>query len=510
MKIFSIPQIREADAFTIAQEPIASIALMERAALACVHWLTERFESSYTFNIICGLGNNGGDGLAIARLLAARGYTVEVIVVRYSEKHSEDFESNLLRVSADSVSGRLNMVEVHSLEAFHTAFVTNAQTIIIDALFGSGLNKPVEGLVAGIISIINQSKRTVVSIDMPSGLFADLLNGAEDVIMNAHYTLSFQFPKLSFMFPETAACVGEFSILNIGLHQHYIEHTSTPYFFTTQREACLLYKKRSKSAHKGSFGHALLLAGSKGKMGAALLSAKACLRSGAGLLSVHIPECGYSILQTGLPEAMVSTDTEQDYISSLPSLERYTAIGIGPGIGTEQQTQNVLKLLIQNSSVPLVLDADALNILSENKTWLAFLPANSILTPHPKEFERLAGKCANNEERLKALREFALKNKVYVILKGAHSAIAFPDGSVHFNSSGNPGMAKGGSGDALTGILTALLAQGYTPEATCVFGVYLHGLAGDFAAHALSEESMLPSDLIEHLSDAFRFVAAAH
>jgi NAD(P)H-hydrate epimerase len=308
------------------------------------------------------------------------------------------------------------------------------------------------------------------------------------------------------MFPETTVCVGEFSVLDIGLHQQYIDHTSSPYNFITRNDAAALIKKRSKVAHKGNFGHSLIIAGSYGKIGAAVLAAKACLRSGTGLLTVHVPKCGYEIIQAVVPEAMASADEELNFITEHVLLTAYNSIGIGPGIGTEAQTQNVLKLIIQNTPVPLVIDADAINILAENKTWLSFLPANSILTPHPKEFERIAGKASISEERLKLQRDLSIRYKIYVVLKGAHTSVSCPDGNIYFNSTGNPGMAKGGSGDALTGIITALVAQQYSTQQACILGVYLHGLAGDFAAHEGSQESMIASDLIDHLANAFNFL----
>jgi NAD(P)H-hydrate epimerase len=507
MKLFSLSQVREADAYTIKHEPVSSIHLMERAALACTQWITERYDHHTEFRIICGSGNNGGDGLAVARLLTEQNYNIEVFLIRHTSDSSQDFSTNLERLRAEpATNGRIHTCD--SFRDFQRPFNCSNQTVIIDALFGSGLNKPVEGFSAQVIQTINRCGAPVIAIDVPSGLYCDQLNESSDEIINATSTLTFQFPKLSFMFPETAAVIGEFNILDIGIHPQYIDHTFSSTHFITKKDAAQLLKKRSRIAHKGNFGHSLLIAGSHGKMGSAVLAAKACLKSGTGLLTMHIPGCGYVIMQTSVPEAMASTDAEPHFITDHIRPDNYTAIGIGPGIGTEKQTQNVLKLLIQNSNVPLVLDADALNILAENKTWYSFLPANSILTPHPKEFERLTTKAANSSERLALQKEFSIKHKVYVVLKGAHTSISCPDGTIFFNSTGNPGMAKGGSGDSLTGIITAFMAQLYSPEQSCILGVYLHGLAGDFAAHHHSEESMTASDLIDHLGDAFNFLRA--
>lgn len=505
MKIVDVSQIREIDKFTIEHEPISSIDLMERAATSCVNWITEQFDTKTKFNIFCGIGNNGGDGLAIARLLSEKKFKVNVFIIRYSETPSEDFKVNLQRLSALKTIAiqEINTISDLHLKHFHEEGKTE---VIIDSILGSGLNKPVDGLIADVISFINQQSSPVISIDIPSGLYCDQLNASTDFIVKASFTLSFQFPKLSFMFPETAGYIGEFTVLDIGLHRDQINHTQTKNYFITKNDVRVFLKTRSKIAHKGVFGHALLVAGGYGKMGAAVLAAKACVRAGVGLLTIHIPKSGYEILQTSLPEAMVEVDSEANFITDNIRIEKYNAIGAGPGIGTEKQTQNVVKLLIQNTTVPIIFDADAINSISENKTWLSFIPANSVFTPHPKEFERLIGKTENSLERLKIQREFSIKYAVYVVLKGAHTAISCPNGDVYFNSTGNPGMATGGSGDVLTGIITSLMAQGYTSQQSCILGVYLHGLAGDFAAHEKSEESMIASDIIEHLSVAFKFI----
>lgn len=505
MKILDVNQIRELDAFTISHEQILSVDLMERAALSCVNWICERYDTTFEFKIICGLGNNGGDGLAIARMLLEKTFKVEVFIINYSNTSSADFKINYERLKSIEKNNDY-MEEINSIESFHTAFVVNDKSIVIDALFGSGINRPVEGFVVDVIKSINGSGIQVISIDVPSGLFCDTVNNNSDQIIIAKNTLSFQFPKYSFMFPETSKYVGAFSVLDIGLNTGRINEIQVQNYFTTKEDVAPLINKRSSSAHKGDFGHSLIIAGSYGKMGAAVLSAKACLRSGTGLLTVRVPKCGYDIIQTAVPEAMVDVDSEINYISDVIQIQKYNSIGVGPGIGLEKQTQNFLKLLIQNTQIPLVIDADAINSIAENKTWLSFIPKNSIYTPHLKEFERLAGKSGNSVERLKLQRDFSIKYSVYVVLKGAHTSISCPDGSMLFNSTGNSGMAKGGSGDALTGIITSLVAQGYTAGHACIVGVYIHGLAGDLAAKNKSEVSMVASDLIESLGSAFDFL----
>lgn len=505
MKLFSASQLREADAFTIQHEPITAHDLMKRAATTCVNWLTERYTTDSEIKVVCGLGNNGGDGLMIARLLAEQNYKTEVFIIDYSQKHTSEFNANYEQLKSVS-KNNLRISEINSSEQFIADFTPTKKHLVIDALFGSGLNKPIEGFIAEIIDYINETAPLVIAIDIPSGLYCDLLNAPGHKIIKADYTLTFQFPKLSFMFSETARYVGEFFVLDIGLHMDYINHTAVQNYYTTKNDVHKLLKKRTKFSHKGDFGHSLIIAGSYGKIGAAILAAKACLRAGTGLLTVHVPQCGYQIMQTAVPEAMADVDKHEEYIAGNISLEKYNAIAIGPGMGLQQQTVHAIKLLIQNSSLPLVFDADAINSIAENKTWLPFIPADSVFTPHVKEFERLTGKTATSLERLNIQREFSIKYSVYVVLKGAHTSISCPDGIIYFNSTGNPGMAKGGSGDVLTGIITALIAQHYTPKEACILGVYIHGLAGDLAAKHKSTEGMIANDIIEQLPNAFKFL----
>ena len=303
------------------------------------------------------------------------------------------------------------------------------------------------------------------------------------------------------MFSDYYELVGTYEILDIGLVEDFIEAQTSKYQYLILQDIIQLYRPRNKFSHKGSFGHGILLAGSKGKMGAAILSAKACLRSGAGLLTVNIPACGYIPMQTALPEAMVICDEQDEYLRKYPDLSPYSAIAMGPGMGQEKETAQVLKVIIQQAAVPLVLDADALNILAENKTWISFLPANTILCPHPKEFDRLTYAHTSAYDRLQTARSFALKYQVIVILKGAHTAIVLPDQRVFFNSSGNAALAKGGSGDVLTGMLLAYLANGYKPFEAALMGVFLHGMAADRYVDKFSIDSMLSGDLIDMLKE---------
>ncbi|MES2733664.1 MAG: NAD(P)H-hydrate dehydratase [Bacteroidota bacterium] len=527
MKILDTAQIRALDAYTIQHEPVASIDLMERAALAFTHWLTERFESTRPVKVFCGLGNNGGDGLAIARLLVGKKYQVSVYVLDYSDKRSEDFMANYERLS--------KLVIIKHIKNVNNFPLIGDDEIFIDAIFGSGLSRPTEGLVKEVIELINEqaagqppawpnrrtghhagsnrwtrNSATVVSVDIASGLYADAANPADSTIVHAHFTVAFQVPKLAFLLPQNAPFVGEWTCVDIGLNKAFIAKTPTPYYYLDQLLAESLLKPRSKYAHKGTFGHALLIAGSYGKIGAAVLSAKACLRAGIGLLTVRIPQCGYEIIQTAVPEAMALADDSYENFTFVPPLQPYAVVGIGPGLGKAEETLKAFSDLLLALEQPLeessdgkrpglVIDADALNLLADNRELLKRLPTNAILTPHPKEFERLAGKAENDFDRLELLKDFSKTHQVYVVLKGANTAIATPDGTVYFNSTGNPGMATGGTGDVLTGIITALLAQSYSPLETALIGVYQHGLSGDRAAAQRGQSALIASDLIEAL-----------
>lgn len=504
MKILSVPQIREADAYTIAHEPVASIDLMERAAQACTDWIRANADPAAQFVIVCGNGNNGGDGLAIARMLREQStHEVTVFTCKLSPKASPDFTASLERLN-DSDGDAVELSDVHELLVFP---FDPAKHIIIDALFGSGLNRKAEGLASEIIRTLNNSGCKIIAIDLPSGLFGDDNSGNDyKSVIRASVTLTFQAPKLSFMFAENGLFTGDFRVLDIGLHPGFLEQLKTPYQFVNTALVLGLYDPRPKFAHKGTFGHALLIAGSRGKIGAAVLAASAAVHAGAGLVTAQVPRCGYTILQTAVPSAMTADSREEDWIAGPPPKGHFNAVGAGPGIGTETDTQQALKMLIQDAPAPLVLDADALNILSENKTWLAFLPHDTILTPHPGEFDRLTEKHSSAYARMMTQREFAVRFGVYVVLKGAYTSIACPDGSVYFNSTGNPGMATGGSGDVLTGIITALRAQGYPPADACVLGVWMHGAAADLYCLQRGEESLSAEALVENLGGVFHYL----
>ncbi|MEI7499918.1 MAG: NAD(P)H-hydrate dehydratase [Bacteroidota bacterium] len=506
MKILPVSLIREADAYTIKNEPIDDIDLMERAASACFHWLEKKLDKDQKIMVFCGSGNNGGDGLAIARILLQNGFRPEVFLLGGPEKMTTSCRINYERINSMHVVHLLQHMQGMK-EGKNEKLPTIAENdVVIDAIFGSGLTRYPDEFSADVINQINSSGAMVVSIDVPSGLFCDVTTKTQNkpAVIRADYTLTFSPPKLAFFFSENDDFVGDWQLIDIGILQEFIDSTAVHNFMPGKDEIAQILKKRNKFAHKGNFGHALLICGSTGKMGAAVLSARACLRSGAGLVTVHLPKSGITILQTAVAEAMVSIDKDDDNFTAAPDLSNYSSIAIGPGIGTSAKTANAVKLLIQNSKTPIVFDADAINLLAENKTWLGFIPKSSVFTPHPKEFERLAGKSSDDFERNQMQRDFSIKYQCYIVLKGACSAITTPDGRCFFNTTGNPGMATGGSGDVLTGIIAGLMAQGYSSLESCLLGVYIHGLSGDIALVAQGYEALIANDIILNLGKSFQ------
>lgn len=492
-KIFSVEQLKRWDAFTIREKPIASIDLMEAAATTCAEYLNKVLNLSETIAIFCGPGNNGGDGLAIARLLQHMGYTVSVFLMPLKNKTPE-FETNLKRF--------LKNGEVVYLSEKDPLREINA-SVVIDAIFGVGLNRPATGYYKIVIEQINglrESGVKVFSVDVPSGLFAERSSSGNPAV-HASVTMTFGSEKLAFFMPENGTFTGEVETLDIGLSGSFYDAEETVYETIDMTEVSRLIKKRKEFSNKGDYGNACLIAGSYGMMGAAVLASVGCLRSGAGKLTCYTCEKGYGIMQTAVPEAMCRT-AGGDFIADVTGLENYNAIGIGPGIGRMKSHVHLLEEVFKHNR-PVVIDADALNVLSEHKELLSKLPTGSILTPHPKEFERLFGKSADDFEERNLAIQMATAHKIFVVLKGRYTCIATPSGRIYMNTTGNPGMATGGSGDVLAGILTGLLAQHYDSLATCILGVYLHGLAGDLAAQTLSQNALIASDIYEYLGRAF-------
>ncbi|MCJ8166126.1 NAD(P)H-hydrate dehydratase [Pontibacter sp. E15-1] len=497
MKLLTAAQTREADAQTIREEGIPSVDLMERAAKAFTGWFENKFQPSEEIFVFCGPGNNGGDGLAVARLLQQRNYTVQVYLVGDTAKASEDFKTNLGRLPEE--------ITPQHIQAEQEIPELPLCACVIDALFGTGLTRPVTGLYEEVVEQLNNSGACITAIDIPSGLYTDSQTPEDSTIIRAEYTVSFQLPKLAFFLPQHEEFVGEWHVVPIGLSARYIAGVKTHLCYTTKQDVQHMLKHRKKFSHKGLYGHALLLAGGYGKMGAAVLAARACLKSGVGLLTIQAPSVGYTVLQTAVPEAMTLTDANRKHLSELPEeIDKFNVIGVGPGIGTAPPTKTAIGELLATATHPLVIDADAINIIAGSDRLLGQIPKNRVIfTPHPKEFERIAGKSENDYERMERLRAFCQRHQCYVTLKGSHTAIGTPEGNVFFNTTGNSGMATGGTGDVLTGMITALVAQHYSLEEACLLGVYVHGLAGDLALQTVGAISMMATDLIEHLPKAF-------
>ncbi|WP_010135866.1 bifunctional ADP-dependent NAD(P)H-hydrate dehydratase/NAD(P)H-hydrate epimerase [Ochrovirga pacifica] len=495
MKIFTSKQIKELDQQTITEQKISSLELMERAAQKCTRWLSNHFSTHTHFTLFCGLGNNGDDGLAIARMLIKKHYKIAVYVVQYDNKTSKDFKSNLDLLAKST--------QVHYLQSKEDFPCIAAHSVIIDSVLGVGLNRPLSGVCKYLIDFINSLKNIKIAIDIPTGLPSEIAGfHQENTILKADYTLTFEQPKLSFLLPETGSYVGQWKLLSINLSKKHKEKLATDFFYLQAKDLIPIVKKRAAFSHKGTYGHTELIGGSLGKMGAIVLATKASLKIGAGLATAHTPFCGMQILQISVPEAMwTGTADCEFYLAGVYKNQKKT-IGIGPGMGTHPDTESFLLSVLQTNQKPMVLDADALNILAKNKNWISLIPKGSILTPHPKEFERLVGNFNSDYEKKQLLVEFAKKNQCIVVLKGAYTAIGNTDGTIYFNSTGNAGMATGGSGDVLTGMITGLLAQNYSPLHAAMIGVYIHGLAGDLAIKEQGMLSITATDLVKYIEKA--------
>ena len=473
---------------------------MERAAIQLTDSIVAEWDKDMKVVVFAGPGNNGGDALAVARMLAVRGYNVSTWLFNTSGRLSDDCKKNRDRLK--------DVKQVASFVVVTDEFdppTLDAQTLVVDGLFGSGLNKPLTGGFASLVKYVNTSPAKVVSIDIPSGLMTESNEyNVKSNIMKADVTLTLQQPKLSFLFPENQQFIGHVEVLDIGISQEGIDKTDAQFYILEKSDITPCLKRRDPFAHKGSMGHALLVAGSRGMAGAAMLAAKACLRTGVGKVTVHTPACNTLPLQIGVPEVVLDVDSDTNVVSEAVDTDCFKAMGIGPGLGTNENTAIAVIGQMRRAQCPIVVDADALNILAAHKAWLQQIPVGAILTPHIGEFDRLEGVSTDSYERLSKAMLLAERQHAYIVLKGHYTAIITPGGRVLFSPTGNPGMATAGSGDVLTGIITALLARGYTQGEACAIGTYLHGLAGDIAARSLGEESLIASDIINSLPKAFK------
>lgn len=500
MKLPSAAQTREWDAFTMAHEPVASIDLMERAAAGCTDLLLRHYGGS-SFCVICGTGNNGGDGLAIARMLFRAGALVRVFLAGDPATGSADFRTNYGRLLDMGV----NIAVISEAQPWPDI---KPREVCVDALLGTGINRPVRGWLARLIRHINASNALIVSIDVPSGFRPDLFELQEGAIIEATETITFQRPLPALLFEEHAAYAGNMTVLDIGLHPGYLGQIETELQYLTQEEADHWIPRRKRFGHKNSFGHVQIMAGSKGKMGAAILSASAAMHAGAGLITASIPACGYEIFQIAIPEAMCISDEGTDALSGAQIIDRATVLAMGPGLGTSPETALLVERILRDCRIPLVCDADALNLIARSEL-VSRIPKGSVLTPHPGEFDRLFGYHKNHLERYQMLRKKSAELGIHIVLKGAYTCVATAQGETWINFSGNAGMATAGSGDVLTGIIAAFMARGMEPSRAAIAGVYVHGHSGDLAASRKTNENLLASDLIELLPDAMRTIRGA-
>ncbi len=497
MKIFAKEQIYQGDKLTSERQNISSTDLMERAGTQIFNWIHMRMQGAQVpIHLFCGIGNNGGDGLVLARHLVTHGYNVLTYIVNCSDKRSKDFLINYDRIKNVTKDWPILLSCKEEFPEIHR------DDIIVDAVFGIGLNRPADDWVKSLFIHFRNTKAFTLAIDIPSGLYTDKIPDDENGVVWANYTLSFQSPKLVFFLPETAKYTQQWEVLDIGIDPEFLFTTETQVELIGKHEVLPIYKPREKYAHKGDFGHSLIIGGSFGKMGSALLASRAALQSGAGLVTAYIPMCGYAILQSAFPEGMVITDSDEHIITNIKFDIEPTVIGFGVGVGTATKTINAFETFLKANKSQLVIDADGLNILSKKKALLKLLPESTILTPHPKELERLIGKWQDDFDKLKKTQAFSKKHRVIVVIKGANSITVFGD-KLYINTTGNPGMATAGTGDVLTGIITGSLSQGYNPLAATLFSVYLHGKSADIAIQDLGYQSLTASHVIDYLGEAY-------
>ncbi|WP_040278007.1 bifunctional ADP-dependent NAD(P)H-hydrate dehydratase/NAD(P)H-hydrate epimerase [Psychroserpens damuponensis] len=497
MKIFSKEQIYEGDQLTAKKQNITSTELMERAGIQIFNWLHVRMQGAQVpIHVFCGIGNNGGDGLVVARHLITHGYNVKTYVVNCSDKRTKDFLINydLIKQTTkkwpDMLGCETDFPEIHK------------DDIIVDAVFGIGLNRPINDWVKALFQHFKKSQAFTLAVDVPSGVYTDKPIEDEFGVVWANYTLSFQSPKLVFFLPETAKFSTQWEVIDIGIDREFLYATETESEIIGKNEVLPIYKPREKFSHKGDFGHSLIIGGSYGKMGSVLLSSRAALLIGAGLVTSYIPKCGYQIIQSSFPEGMVITDESETLISNIKFNIEPTVIGLGVGLGTDAKTVLALDTFLKINKTPLVIDADGLNILSKKKALLKLLPDLSVLTPHPKELERLIGSWKDDFEKLEKAKSFSKKHNVIIVIKGANTITVFNE-KCYVNTTGNPGMATAGTGDVLTGVITGLISQGYDALGATVFGVYLHGKAADIAIEDLGYQSLTASHIINALGSAY-------
>ncbi len=505
MKIFTSPQIAEIDKCTLQSQAIDDYALVKRVAKQLSGWLKSNIlKEKRRVIIFAGPGNNGNDAIALAASLGSRNIDCRLYLIKPQKSKRDTPYVRRALIEELYIFGSVIVNEIDEVEDIP---VLSNESIVIDGIFGTGLNRSVEGIYCQIIESINNSDCIVVSIDVPSGLLSDVKNeDCKAAVVRANYTLTLEFPKLCMFFKENYPFTGDWYVIEIGLDLDIIERLKTPYNMIDEASVRKILKKRGKYSHKGDYGHGLLIAGSTGMAGSAVLSAIGALRAGLGLITVHVPKRLYDIIQISVPEAICTTDSSENIFTSIveKELDKFSAVAVGPGLGKAPETVTALRELVSRCNKPMVIDADAINIISVNRDILRDLPHNSVLTPHPKEFTRIAGESADSREAVEKQVKFSADNGVTVVLKGANTTVSTPDGELWFNSTGNPGMATAGSGDVLGGVILGLMTQGYCARDAAIAGVFIHSLAGDIVASKYGEESLISGDIARHLGDAFK------
>lgn len=500
-------QFRDLEKHLLQEGTVTELELMERAGQACssriLGWEAAGLLGVHpTYLVLAGMGNNGGDGLVIARALHQAGRNVRVLVVEHRPLATPAND----RMLGLALEANVPMARIRSIGEWVQPF---DDEVVVDCILGSGLDRPLDGLVLELVGRINVHPGKVIAIDLPTGIVERIGEGGYGLHVKATHTITFEVPRPWLFFPETGEAAGRWELVPIGMGQGPLQGAGRFADLVSTEDVRSRLRGRPRFAHKGTYGHALLLAGGTGYVGAAVLATRGCARSGAGLITLHAPAAVVAAVNATVPDAMTSTDPGGGHLVQLPRLDNPTAIGMGPGIGLQEATATVLSALFATWKGPLVLDADALHLLAQRSELLARLPPGAVLTPHPKEMDRLLGTAPiDGMDRALRTKSFAIEHQCFVVLKAAHTLIVTPEGGVFFNTTGNSGMAKGGAGDVLTGLLTGLLAQGYPALDACLLATYLHGSAGDRAAADLGPDAMRASDLVEQLPAAWKALRA--
>jgi len=505
MKLFTLEDILGIERQTLTQENTKFHDLVERVGNAAANEIASHWRPSVRTVIFAGPGNDGAYALMTASSLLERGYVPHIYLFNIGGNSLNDE----CRRCRDILRAKYSSDVLEEVVTKFNIPELGVSDLVIDGLFGPELRQPLTGGFMSLVRYINESGATVVSLDMPSGMCGDWNhNVSARNVVKADVTLALQYPRLPFFFADFAGLAGQWRVLDIGYSREAAENRQSSFYLIEDDEVRSLLKPREPFSNKSDYGSACLVAGSYGMVGASVLACMGALRAGAGKVTVYGPQCSFSVVQTAAPEAMFMSDKSHHEISDITLPDTFSAIGVGPGIGTSEATVDALDSFIKRYRSPLVLDADALNCIALRPALLNHIPVLSVITPHAGEFDRLFGKQSSHEARLLKAVEVSRKYNLLILLKGHYTTLVRPDGKIYINSSGSPAMATPGSGDVLTGVLTAFMAQGYKPEVAALIAAFVHGRAGELASLRHGQYGVIASDIVNCIGEAIMKIMA--